>query len=97
MQQPQLFQMAFPLLILVVFYVFLIRPQKQKDKEHQEMLKALAKNDEVVTTGGIHGTVVNIKDKTVTLRIDDNARMEVEKSCIAQILAAARASGVKTP
>lgn len=73
----------FPLiLIFVVFYFLLIRPQKKQEKEHQKMLKAIDKNDQVVTSGGIHGTVVNVKDKTVTLRIDENVKIEIEKSCI---------------
>jgi preprotein translocase subunit YajC len=49
------------------------------------MLNSINKNDEVVTTGGIHGTIVNIKDKTVILRIDENVKVELEKSCIAYI------------
>ncbi len=73
----------FPLvLIFVVFYFLLIRPQKKQEKEHQKMLKALDKNDQVVTSGGIHGTVVNVKDKTVTLRVDENVKIEIEKNCI---------------
>jgi len=76
----------FPLiLIFVIFYFLLIRPQKAKDKEHSKMLTNLNKNDEVVTSSGIHGTIVNVKDKTVILRIDDNVKMEIEKSAIAYI------------
>lgn len=71
------------LLIFFIFYFLLIRPQKAKEKEHQKMLTGLNKNDEVVTSGGIHGTIVNVKDKTVILRIDDNVKMEIEKSCVA--------------
>ncbi len=73
------------ILIFVIFYFLLIRPQKTKEKEHQKMLVNLKKNDEVVTSSGIHGTIVNIKDKTVILRIDDNVKMEIEKNCIAYI------------
>lgn len=86
LQQPQVnpFVNLFPLiLIFVVFYFLLIRPQKAKEKEHLKMLTGLDKNDEVVTTGGIHGTVVNVKDKTVILRIDENVKMEIEKNCVA--------------
>ncbi|MBN2830748.1 MAG: preprotein translocase subunit YajC [Candidatus Omnitrophica bacterium] len=72
-------------LIFVIFYFMLIRPQRQKEKEHQKMLGNMAKNDEVVTTGGIHGTIINVKDKTVTLRIDENVKIEIEKNCIAYI------------
>lgn len=73
----------FPLLIIfMIFYFLLIRPQRAKEKEHQKMLADLNKNDEVVTSSGIHGTIVNVKDKTVILRVDDNVNIEVEKNCI---------------
>jgi preprotein translocase subunit YajC len=76
----------FPLvLIFVIFYFLLIRPQKQKEKEHQKMLAGINKNDEVVTLGGIHGTIVSVKEKTLTLRIDENVKMEIEKSSVAYI------------
>jgi preprotein translocase subunit YajC len=71
------------LLIFAIFYFMLIRPQKKREKEHQKMLDSLTKNDEIVTTGGIHGTVVNVKEKTIILRIDENVKVEVERSCIA--------------
>jgi preprotein translocase subunit YajC len=76
----------FPIiLIFVIFYFLLIRPQKTKEKEHQKMLGNLNKNDEVVTISGIHGTIVNVKDKTVILRVDENVKIEMEKNCIAYI------------
>jgi preprotein translocase subunit YajC len=71
--------------IFIVFYFLLIRPQKLKDKEHKEMLGKLTKNDEIITTGGIHGTVINVRDKTVTLRVDDNVKIEIEKNCIVAV------------
>ncbi len=73
--------------IFVIFYFMLIRPQKQKEKEHQKMLEGLGKNDEVVTSGGIHGTIVNVKDKSFILRVDENVKIEVEKNCIAYLKA----------
>jgi len=63
----------------------LIRPQRQKEKEQQKMLKSLNKNDEVVTSSGIHGTIVNVKEKTITLRIDDNVKVELERHCVAYV------------
>ena len=72
-------------LIFVIFYFMLIRPQRQKDKEHKMMLANLNKNDEIVTLSGIHGTIVNVKDKTITLRVDDNVKIELEKNCVAFI------------
>lgn len=71
------------ILIFVVFYFLLIRPQQKERKRHDEMVKNLAKNDEVVTSGGIHGTIVNIKETSVVLRVDENAKIEVDKYAIA--------------
>lgn len=73
------------LLIIGIFYFLVIRPQRQEQKKRQGMLERLQKNDEVVTTGGIHGTIVNVKDKTVVLRIDDNVKIELERSCVAAV------------
>ena len=76
----------FPLvLIFIIFYFLIIRPQKSKEKEHGRLVSNLKKNDEVVTSSGIHGTVVNVKDKTVILRIDENVKLEIEKNCVACI------------
>ncbi|MCD6220404.1 preprotein translocase subunit YajC [Candidatus Calescamantes bacterium] len=68
--------------IFFIFYFLLILPQRKKEKEHQRMLQSLQKGDKVVTTGGIYGTVVNIKDKSVVLKVDDNTRIEFTKSSI---------------
>jgi len=73
------------ILIFFIFYFLIIRPQKSKEKEHQKMIENLKKNDEVVTTGGIHGTIVNLKDKTIVLRVDDNVKLEIEKNCISYL------------
>ncbi|MBU0633484.1 MAG: preprotein translocase subunit YajC [Candidatus Omnitrophica bacterium] len=79
------FLVLFPmyLLIFLVFYFFLIRPQQKREQEKQSMISQLKKNDEVITSGGIHGTVVNVKEKTLVLRVDDNVKMEVEQSAVA--------------
>lgn len=71
--------------IFIMFYFLIIRPQKNKEQEHQKMLSQLAKNDDIVTTGGLHGTVVNVKEKSVIVRIDDNVKVEVEKGCVAVV------------
>ena len=71
------------IIIFIIFYFLLIRPQKQKEKEHLKMLANLDKNDEVVTSSGIYGTIVTVKDKSVILRIDENVKIEIEKNCIA--------------
>ncbi len=75
-----------PIAIFLIFYVLLIKPQKDKQTQLQKQVAGMKKNDQVVTVGGIHGTVVNVKDKTVVIRIDDNARMEVDKEAVATIV-----------
>jgi len=71
--------------IFAIFYFMLIRPQQKQQKKHQEMINNLKKNDEVVTAGGIHGTIVNVKEKTFILRVDDNVKIEVDKNAISYI------------
>lgn len=73
------------LFIFIIFYFLLIRPQKKAQDEHKKMIEALKKNDEVVTSGGIHGTIVNVKESVVTLKVDDNVKVDVEKSCITRV------------
>ena len=68
------------IIIFVIFYLLLIRPQQQKAKQHDEMLKALAKGDEVVTSGGIHGKIHGLTDQIVTLEIAPNVRIKVSRS-----------------
>ncbi len=81
---PPLFQ--FPIIpyiiIILIFYFLVFKPQRAKQKERKTLLANLKKNDQVITSGGIHGTIVNVKDKTVVIRIDDAARMEVDKEAI---------------
>ena len=71
------------LFIFFIFYFLIIRPQQKKQKEHGRMVSGLKKNDEVVTSGGIHGTIVNVKDKTFVVRVDENAKIELDKASIA--------------
>lgn len=73
-------------LIFGVMYFLLIRPQMKQQRELAQMQAKLKKNDEVVTTGGIHGTIANIKDRTVTLRVDDNVRLEVDKTAVTRLV-----------
>lgn len=71
--------------IFVIMYLLILRPQKQREKEHQKLLSSLNRNDEIITSAGIHGTIVNVKDKTVIVRVDDNVKIEMEKSCVAYV------------
>lgn len=70
------------ILIFVVFYFLLIRPQQKKAKEHQQFLGALKKGDDVVTSGGIHGRITGLNDVIVTMEIADNVRVKVNRASI---------------
>ena len=74
------------ILIFAIFYFLLIRPQQKKQKEHRKTLSELKKNDQVVTAGGIHGTVVLVKEKTAVLRLDDNVKVEFDKESISTVI-----------
>ncbi|MDV2495945.1 MAG: preprotein translocase subunit YajC [bacterium] len=69
-------------LLIGIFYFLLIRPQQKQRKDHAKMLETLKKGDEVVTQGGIHGSVYKIKDNTVSLEVADGVRLRVSKSAI---------------
>jgi preprotein translocase subunit YajC len=73
------------LLIFVVFYFLMIRPARQRQKEHAQLLSALKPGDKVVCAGGIHATVVGVTDATVQVRIADQVRVDVEKASITTV------------
>jgi preprotein translocase subunit YajC len=72
-------------LIFAVMYFLFIRPQTKKASDHQKMLAALKRNDEVVTTGGLIGRIVELSDKLVTLEIAPTVRVRVERTQIGAI------------
>jgi preprotein translocase subunit YajC len=83
-QQPNLFMSLVPLLVIFgIFYLLLIMPMRKRQKKHQEMLKAITKGDNVVTTGGIFGTVVEVQDDIVHMRVADNVKLRVALSAVA--------------
>jgi preprotein translocase subunit YajC len=75
------------ILIFVIFYFLLIRPQTKERQRHEDMLKALKKGDEVITNGGIIGTVVHVEETRLTVRTGDNTRVTVDRGRIAQVMA----------
>ena len=86
-QQSGLTQILFMYVpIVLIFYFLIIRPQRQQQKKIKEMLANLKKNDEVITTSGIHGTVAIIKEKTVVLRVDEGCRIEFDRESIAVVI-----------
>jgi len=65
-----------------IMYMFMIRPQQKRQKEHQNMLSNLHRGDKVIISSGIHGTITDIDEKTMTLQIADNTKIRVEKSAV---------------
>jgi preprotein translocase subunit YajC len=75
----------FPILLLIVaFYFVALRPQQRRQKQHDQMMKSLRAGDRITTSSGIIGTVVTVKDKSVSIRSADT-KLEVLKSAIAEI------------
>ncbi|MDR1972791.1 MAG: preprotein translocase subunit YajC [Treponema sp.] len=71
--------------IIAIFYFLIIRPQNKKQKETQRMLEALKKGDRVVTVGGIHGVIQTVRDHSIILKVDDNVKLEFNRSAISTV------------
>ncbi|MCM1169835.1 MAG: preprotein translocase subunit YajC [Bacteroides sp.] len=76
-------QILLIVIILVIFYFFMIRPQMKRSKEQKKFRDNLQKGQKVITIGGIHGKIVEIQDTTVTIEVENGARLCMEKSSIA--------------
>src|SRR4051794_41172016 len=74
------------LIIFVMMYFVMIRPQKKRQDQQKLMMGALKTGDRVVTSAGIHGLISNVKDSTVTVKVADNVKIEMEKSAITTVL-----------
>lgn len=83
----QMLQMIGMLVIMgVMFYFLLIRPQQKQRKEQENLLKSVKTGDRVLTSSGIYGIVTNVKDKTLTVKIADNVKVEMVKSAVTAII-----------
>lgn len=80
------------ILMFVIFYFLLIRPQQKKAKEMREMISNLKRGDRVVTSGGIHGQITGLDDSTLTLEIADKVRIKVNRSSISGLVGASGGS-----
>nr|WP_240489133.1 preprotein translocase subunit YajC [Cohnella thermotolerans] len=78
-------------LMFVIFYFLLIRPQQRKSKERNAMLRALKKGDRVTTIGGLHGTIAEITDDTVVLKVNDVTKLTFDRSAINNVTARSEA------
>ncbi len=73
------------LLIFVVMYFLILRPQQKKAKEHREMVQSLKKGDRIITGGGIHGRITGMDDTTFTVEIADKVRVKVSRGNVAAL------------
>ncbi len=88
------FAQFIPILIMfVIIYFLLIRPQQKKMKEHREMMNNIKKGDKVVTSGGIYGTVTAVSETTLNLEIADKLEIKLDKACVNTVLNAAGQKG----
>lgn len=72
--------------LFVIFWVFLIQPQRKQQKEHENLIKNLGKGDKIVTQGGIHGTITIVRDNTVVVRVDDQTKLEFDKQSVLRVI-----------
>ena len=73
------------LLIFLVFYFFIIRPQKKREDERKRMIEAVRKDDKVITSGGLHGTVTKVDETSVLVDVATNVKLRIEKSALASV------------
>ena len=74
------------LLIILVFYFLILRPQQKRTKEKARLLESMKKGDKVITSSGIYGTIEGLEDKTVLVKISDNTKVKMDRSAISTIL-----------
>ncbi len=72
--------------MFLIFYFLLIRPQQKKQKELKKMLESLKRGDKIVTIGGVWGSIVEVKEKTVIVKVDDNTKLEFSRDAIGQVV-----------
>jgi len=76
--------------IVAIFYFLILRPQNRKQKETKQMLSNLKKGDRVVTIGGIHGVIQNVRESTVIVKVDDTVKLELSRSAISSVSSQAK-------
>ena len=82
MDMQQISQFLPMLLIIVVFYFFMIRPQMKKAKDHKKFVEELKKGDKVITTSGIHGKIVDMNDTTFLIEVESGTKIRFDKSSV---------------
>ena len=78
----QIGNILFLVLIFVVFWFFMIRPQMKKQKDQQKFREAIGKGDKIITIGGVHGKIIEVQDTTFIIEVEGNNRLKIEKSAV---------------
>lgn len=73
------------ILLFVIMYFLMIRPQQKRQKEHEKLVSALKTGDRVITNAGIHGIIANVKDRTVVVKVADNVKIEFDRAAITTV------------
>ncbi len=74
------------ILVFVIFYLLIIMPSRRKQKKHQEMVEQLKPGDKIVTSGGIHGTIMGVQQDRIEVKIAANTKIDITKNAVAVIL-----------
>ncbi len=72
-------------IFIAIFWFFIIQPQRRQQKEHQKLIDCLKKGEKIVTQGGIHGTITNVKKETIVVRVDDSTKIEFDRQAITKV------------
>jgi preprotein translocase subunit YajC len=80
----QLATLLYLVALFALLYFLMIRPQQQRQKKHQQMIRNLKVNDHIITAGGIYGTIAKVKEDSFVVRVADNVRLELLKTAVAQ-------------
>lgn len=83
---PGMINFIFLIIIFIIFYFLLLRPQLKRAKEHKKMTEALAKDDEIVTNGGLAGKIIKVDESFITLKVAENVQVQVQRSAVASLL-----------
>lgn len=76
------------ILMFVIFYFLLIRPQQKKAKDHRDMIASLKKGDRIITSGGLHGRITGLDDTTLTVEISDKVRVKIARGNVGTVIGA---------
>lgn len=92
-RQGSLFTALIPfILVFVIFYLLIIMPQRKRQKRHQEMVQQLQPGEKIITTGGIHGTVMGVQQDKIEVKIASNVKIDISKNAVAAVLSEKRES-----